>query len=117
MVLHRNAKGSGIESYVPLSYPAYAHYRDQNQTLSGLAAFDGDPRPVSWSNAGQGETVHGQLVSGNFFTVSGLQPSLGRTFVPDDDRAANPKAIIVVSHAFWQQRLAADPAVWDALSS
>ena len=44
-LMNRNAKASGIESYVPLSYPAYSHYRDHNQTLAGLAAFDGDPRP------------------------------------------------------------------------
>ena len=110
-VMNRNAKASGIESYVPLSYPGYAHYRDHNQSLSGLAAFDGDPRPVSWSNAGRGEMVHGQLVSGNFFSVSGLKPSLGRTFVPDEDRSSDPRAVIVLSHAFWQQRLAADPTV------
>jgi predicted permease len=110
-LMNRDAKGSGIESYLPLSYPGYAHYRDHNQTLSGLAAFDGDPRPVNWSNSGQGQMVHGQLVSGNFFAVSGIQPVLGRTLISDDDSPANPRAVIVVSYAFWQQSLAADRQV------
>lgn len=110
-LMNRNAKGSGIESYLPLSYPGYAHYRDFNQTFAGLAAFDGDPRPVSWSNHGQGETAHGQLVSGDFFSVAGIQPSLGRTFVYADDNAANPRPVVIVSHAFWQQKLAANPSI------
>ncbi|HEY3926866.1 MAG TPA: ABC transporter permease [Candidatus Koribacter sp.] len=110
-LMNRDAKASGIESYLPLSYPGYTHYRDHNQTLSGLAAFDGDPRPVSWSNSGQAQLVHGQIVSGNFFTVAGIQPVLGRTFVTDDDNSANPHPVIVISHAFWQQKLAADQQV------
>ena len=108
-LMNRNAKASGIESYMPLSYLGYAHYRDHTQTLSGLAAFDGDPRPVNWSNSGQGQMVHGQLVSGNFFSVSGIQAVMGRTFVPDDDNPANPRAVIVISYAFWQKSLSADP--------
>ena len=46
-VLEHNAKASGIESYSNLSYPGYVDLRDHNRSLSGLAAFDGDPRPVS----------------------------------------------------------------------
>src|SRR5947207_13783713 len=44
----RNTEGSGLGEYMPLSYPAHVYYRDHNHAFSGLLAFDGDMRPVSW---------------------------------------------------------------------
>jgi predicted permease len=110
-VMLRNGKASGIESHLPLSYPAYTLLRDHNHTLSGLAAFDGDPRPVSWSDHGQGQQVFGQLVSGNFFSVAGVDPILGRAFPADEDQTGALHPAILISYAFWQRRLAADNAV------
>jgi predicted permease len=110
-VLLRNGKVSGIESHMPLSYPAYTLIRDHNHTLSGFAAFDGDPRPVSWSDHGQGQQVYGQLVSGNFFSVAGVNPILGRDFSADEDRTGASHPAILISYSFWQRRLAADGAV------
>src|ERR1700678_1559834 len=79
-VMTHNPKASGIEAFLPLSYPGYVNLRDHNHTLSGFAAFDGDPRTVSWSHDGQGQMVYGQLVSSNFFSVLGVEPSFGRFF-------------------------------------
>src|SRR5579863_4081708 len=109
-VMEHNAKSSGIESYLPFSYPGYALVRDHNRTLAGFAAFDGDPRPVSWSNGGQGQMVYGQLVSSNFFSVLGVEPAIGRAFQVDEDKAGPGAPTVVISYAFWQRRLAADPS-------
>ena len=48
------------------------------------------------------------LVSGDFFETVGVRPLLGRTLGTEDERAAAPVA--VVSHAFWERRLGADPS-------
>jgi putative ABC transport system permease protein len=110
-VMQQHPKDSGIESYSPLSYPGYIRFRDHNHTLSGFAAFDGDPHPVSWSNAGYGQMVHGQLVSSNFFSVAGVEPALGRAFNADEDRTGAAHPVILISYSFWRNRLAADPSV------
>lgn len=102
---------SGITSLLPLTYPDYAYYRDHVKSLSGLLAYDGDPEPVIWNRDGQGENVTAQLVSGNFFAVAGVDAALGRTFSLQDDQPANPQPRIVLSNAFWRQRLAGDPAI------
>ena len=109
-VWNQNQQGSGLEHYLPLSYPDYLHYRNYNQVFSGLAAFDGDPRMTSWSRAGQGERAQCGLVSGNFFDVLGVKAALGRTFLPDEDEMGGAHPVVVLSHQFWQ-RLGADPAV------
>ena len=110
-MMQRDPKASGIQGYLPLSYPGYSQLRDQNRTLSGFAAFDGDPGPVSWRNGGQGTLLHGQLVSGNFFSVAGLQPVLGRAFAPDEDRPGAARPVMVISYSFWKQQLGADPTI------
>ncbi len=110
-VMQRNAKASGIEAYMPFSYPGYVLLRDHNRTLSGFAAFDGDPRPVSWSHDGQGQMVYGQLVSSNFFSVLGVEPSFGRFFAPDEDKGGPGAPTAVISDSFWQRQFARDRSV------
>jgi predicted permease len=110
-VMERNPKASGIEAFLPLSYPGYVGLRDHNHTLSGFAAFDGDPRTVSWSHDGGGEMVYGQLVSSNFFSVLGLKPALGRFFQPDEDKAGSGAPTVVISNSFWQRQLGGDRSV------
>jgi predicted permease len=109
-VMQRNTKESGIFGHLPLAYPDYLYYRDHNQVLSGMAAFDGEMRPTSWSQAGGGEMTQIQLVSSNFFAVLGVDPVLGRAFLPEEEQTTAPP-VAVLSHSFWLLRLSADPNV------
>ncbi|HVN94050.1 MAG TPA: ABC transporter permease [Terracidiphilus sp.] len=108
-VMTHNAKASGIEAYSNLSYPGYVDLRDHNRSLSGFAAFDGDPHVVSWSHGGGGQIVYGQLVSSNLFSVLGVEPALGRFFQPDEGKGGAPT--VVISHSFWQRELGGDRSV------
>ena len=51
------------------------------------------------------------LVSGNFFSVMGVQPTLGRAFFPEEDEVPGRDAVAVLSYRFWERELAADPEV------
>ncbi|HVH73055.1 MAG TPA: ABC transporter permease, partial [Candidatus Dormibacteraeota bacterium] len=106
-----NPRSSGAKSYVPLTYPDYAYYRDHNQSFEGVLAYDGDPHLVTWNRLGQGKIVLGQLVSGNFFSLLGVNAFLGRTISPEQDLATNPEPVVVLAHAFWQQSFSSDPAI------
>src|SRR5262247_4703738 len=91
-------------------YRTYRQIRDQNEVLSGLLAYH--PLRLSVSVDGQPEpAVAGQLVSGNYYAVLGVQAALGRTIVPDDDRAPGESPVCVISHNYWRRRFAGDPAV------
>ncbi|HLY60124.1 MAG TPA: ABC transporter permease [Terriglobia bacterium] len=110
-VWNQNNAGSGLEHFLPLNYPDYIYYRDHNQVFSGMLAFDGDPHMVSWSRSGQGEKAQGALVSGNFFDILGVKPALGRSFMAEEDQTPGAHPVVVLSHAFWQRRLAADAGI------
>ncbi len=96
------------------SYPLYEKLRDGGRTLSGLFATGGvfKRRMVASGMGGKDtEFIRAEEVTGNFFSVLGVQAMLGRTFTAEDDRAGNPQAVAVISHNFWQRRFGADPAV------
>ena len=54
---------------------------------------------------------YGQLVSGNYFSVLGIQAAAGRTFLPEEDQTPGAHPIVVLSHNFWTRRLGGDPNV------
>ena len=92
---------------LPLSHHNFKDLRDQNSVFTGMAAFSF--AQVNWSNGSESEQIPAQLVSGNYFSVLGAQPFLGRGFLPDEDRS--PTAVAVVSYGFWERSLGADPAI------
>ena len=51
------------------------------------------------------------LVSGNYFSLLGAQPFIGRTIVPSDDAIPGSGAVVVLSYHFWQQSLSSDPHI------
>ena len=51
------------------------------------------------------------LVSGNYFTVLGAQPFMGRAINLADDATPGTGAVVVLSHHFWQHSLSSDPAI------
>ena len=91
------------------SYPLYAELRERNDALSGLAAFTGTSLVLD--SDGSAARISGQIVSGNFFSVLGVKMSLGRTFLPEEDRTPGSHPVAIISHGLWQQRFGADPDV------
>ena len=93
------------------SYPAYESFRDHAQSLSGVAAamLVSQRLIASGVDENNGMPVRYDAVSGNFFSVLGVPPLLGRTIAPDDDRKDAPRAVAVLSYPFWQRYFGADP--------
>ena len=106
-----NRTSTGVQSYLPFTYVEYTYFRDHSHSLEGVLAFDGDGSQAIWNRSGAGEVVQGQLVSGNFFSLLGVNAMLGRTISSGDDQLGNPHPVIVLSHSFWQRKLGADPGI------
>jgi len=107
----KNPKQSGPQSYLPFNYPDYVFYRDHARSLDGLLAFDGDGVDVIWNHAGSGQILKTAGVSGNYFSLLGVNPALGRVLSTDDDRIDNPRQVVVLSYACWKNKMGADPNV------
>jgi hypothetical protein len=92
------------------SYPDYLDFRDQNKAFEGLCAYLELPPMANLGSSRPPERVMGQLVTGNFFSVLGIKPMLGRGFLPTEDQLANPTAAVMLSADFWR-RLGAEPGI------
>lgn len=90
------------------SYPDFRDLRDQSTTLSGLAAFDGT-HMVYRDSAGSGHAWV-SYVSGEFFSVLGVKPVLGRLLTTGDAEPGASGPVAVVGYDFWQQHLGGSAA-------
>jgi predicted permease len=89
------------------SYPDYRAYRDDNDSFSGLAAHCAAPLGFRGATT---ERVIGDLVTGNYFSVLGVRPAIGRLLMKDDERA-NATPVAVLSFAMWRRAFGSDPAI------
>ena len=103
------SKSRDLEFTIPLSYPDFQDYRQLHSVFSDLAAFV--PNPVSFGVAGRPERVWTESVSGNYFSVLGVEAIRGRTFAPDEGWVPGKDALIVLSYKFWQRRFGGDSSV------
>ncbi|MGD8499982.1 MAG: ABC transporter permease [Phycisphaerales bacterium] len=55
------------------------------------------------------DRIRGLRVSANFFQTVGVNPLLGRTFVPGEDDQAGKDNVVVISHGLWRRRFGGDP--------
>ena len=101
----------GAQGYLPLSYPDYLYYRDHNQSFEGMLVYDFEPQMVTWNRSGERQTEFGQLVSGNFFSLLGVNAVLGRTISAEDDQPANPQPVVVLGYGFWRGHLGSDSTI------
>jgi len=88
------------------SYPDYQDYQ-QNQ-ICDIAAYTGGGAILS--GRGDSERIFAPSASANFFSVLGVDPVLGRTFQPGEDKPGGPK-VTVITYATWQKRFGGDPNV------
>ena len=110
-VWHHVQTQSGFSSYPPLTFPDFDYYRAHNHVFSGMIGFESEFGSVSWNHGVQSEDLQGQLISGNYFSVLGVNAALGRTITTEDDRVPGANPVVVLRHAFWRQRFASDPNV------
>jgi len=97
------------------SYPFYHQFQRDNQVFSDTAAI------MSMMNEVHGfvddrkdfERINVQTVSGTYFQTVGVSPEMGRVINESDDSTEGAHPVVVISHAFWKNRLGGDPAVLD----
>jgi macrolide transport system ATP-binding/permease protein len=93
------------------SYDLYQHLKQSAPEFEQLAATQAGE--WSWSvrrGNDLAKSLHGQFVSGNFFTTIGLKAYAGRLFSDSDD-AFDAAPAVVLSYATWQGEYAGDPSI------
>ncbi len=88
--------------------PEFVAFRNENHTFVGLIAWNDEEH--SLTGAGEPERVSGAVVSGDFLSVLGVRPSLGRGFRMEEDRPGAPR-VAIISDELWRRHWNASPSV------
>ena len=86
----------------------FTDFRKQATTLDGVAAFRW--WDVNMAGSDRPERVEGFAVTGDFFTVLGVTPALGR-LIDEQDMTYGRHQQVVLSDGLWKRRFGADPGV------
>ena len=90
------------KSFTAFSYPTFCDIRDQNTVFSGVMAHN--TTVVGVGEKGSTRRTMADLVSSNYFSVLGVQPALGRAFLPEEERPGSGRRVAIVSYGFWQKQ-------------
>ena len=105
--LRQSADGPG-QANLNFSVPEVRDFRKGAPSLGGIAEYS------PWSGTLQEDNdavrINVGLVTGNFFEIMGLSPTIGRLTRPSDDGTGVP-AVMVLTHDFWIKRFGGDPSI------
>jgi putative ABC transport system permease protein len=104
---HSGNNGAGVEK--SFSYPMYRDLRDRGTAFDGLIATA--PAEVGIARNGASNLANAEIVSGNYFSMLGVQAARGRLFAPTDDTTPGSNPVAVLSFNYWKTHLAADAGV------
>jgi predicted permease len=102
-----NGSNMGIRMH---SYPVYQDFQQKGAPLAEVLCRRLVSASLSVDN--QTERVDAEMVSGNYFTMLGVKPALGRLFTPEeDDRVVAGHPVVTLSYNYWVNRFDRDPNV------
>lgn len=89
-------------------------WRERKEVFSDVAAFEDasiSHRSRFFLTGGnEPERIMGALVSGNLFSMLGVNAALGSTFAVENEQPGQGQ-VVILSDAFWRRRFGADPDV------
>jgi hypothetical protein len=110
VMVYQDANNMGSNSGSRMnSYPIYQDLQKRAEPFAD--ALCRRLVAASVSIGPQTERVQAEIVSGNYFTMLGVKPAVGRVFSPDqDDQLLSGHPVVVLSYSYWVARFAKNPA-------
>src|SRR5918996_3817068 len=102
---------SGLATVTVASHPDYVDIRQRAQSFSGVVAFTSRRVGFSAEPGAPPRIKFASIVSDNFFRVLGVEPHLGRDFLPEENRVPGRDAVAILSYGLWQQEFGGDTAI------
>ncbi len=89
----------------------FADWEKRNRSFEKLAAYVPFQMTMSITGEGVPEEIPGNVVTREFFPILGVQPVLGRNFLPEEDVAGNRNNVALITDGLWRRRYGADPKI------
>jgi putative ABC transport system permease protein len=99
----------GIAPYANSAYPDFLDIRAMEDVFEEVGTFEGVFSRVALGDEVQRVMV--EAVSSNMFPMLGVEASLGRAFLEEEDDTPGEHAVAILGHGFWQRAFGGDPDV------
>jgi predicted permease len=103
----RGSTGFHRRQFTPANF---ADCKAQTAIFEDIAAIDADRFYNFTGNGGTPERLSAEGVSHNLFSILGVQPVVGRVFLPEEDTAGS-EHVVLLSHRVWLSRFGGDRSV------
>jgi putative ABC transport system permease protein len=112
LVVIDNGDGTGGLSGITSRTSNVRDFRAQARSFDGIAGFNAffNQQSFNLSGVGDPERLVGANVTDDFLEVLGVQPAVGRNFVPEEGLWDGPGAMLL-TNGFWVRRFAGDPSI------
>jgi predicted permease len=107
VTLQRVQRKATLEEF---AYPDFRDFRAGTRTLAGLAAQCGWGMRLG-DTPGERRSMIVDFVSGEYFSVLGVRPALGRLLTPADEAAGRGNAVLVLRYDVWRDQFNGDSAI------
>jgi len=91
-----------------VSFPVFRNWREMSPVFDDLGLYM--PSTLIATGQDQPQRLRGAMATSGVFRALGVAPSLGRTFLEEEDDLGGP-SLVVLSHGLWAERFGADPDV------
>jgi predicted permease len=91
------------------SYPMFRGLQKEQTPFTGIAGTRTQAASLSYKGDASAGTA--LMVSGNYFSVLGVGPAIGRLLTDGDDPAPGAHPVVVLTYSYWERRFGANPAV------
>jgi putative ABC transport system permease protein len=95
---------------VSISPGDFLDFQREATSFSAMGAYGEIPQGFNVTGTGEPERVQATIASSSLFPTLGIRAQVGRTFSPIEDKKGGGN-VVLLSHAYWQRRFGADPAV------
>jgi predicted permease len=102
---HDLARGEDHDSVMAANF---VDWRNRSQSFEEVAAHAGGS--VNLTGLSEPERIRGARISAGLFPLLGVQPEIGRGFLPDEDQQGHPR-VVVISNRLWKSRFGGDPEI------
>jgi putative ABC transport system permease protein len=93
-----------------VSIPDFQDWRAQSQSFDEFAVHSDRYRNALLTGPGEPLIVQGTFISQNLFSMLGLEPVLGRNFLPEEEQRSFNQ-VVILSNALWRHTFSGDPTI------
>ena len=98
---------------VSTSYENFCDWRDQSSSFERMQAVRSGA--ITLTGAGEPERLNAQMTTAGLFSMLGINAQVGRTFLPEEDRAGGTP-VVLLSYGLWQRRFAGSTEILPRVS-